>query len=174
MPHVTAIRAFNEKAKAQGWPFVVALADAFDSAELAAALLLWRDKASGRAMPGRADMTARAMKPWLTHMSLIERVEAKRYRVRLHGTALARYSGDGTGKFLEEVVLGGRVAGYTALYDLLHKVMVPLRVVSHYQAPEIAYLTGESLIAPLSAPGATAPFILSITYAKPRMELAGA
>ena len=87
---------------------------------LNAALALWQDKAAGRAIPARADMTARAMKPFLTQMSLLEQVTVDgvpRYRVRLHGSALARYSGDSTGKFLEDVVHADRVDSYRALYD---------------------------------------------------------
>ena len=170
------LKAFNDRAKAAGWPFQCSLADGFERPQLAAALALWREKAAGRAMPQRADLTARAMKPFLTQMSLIERVLAdgrQRYRLRIHGTALARYSVDGTGKFLDEVVLGDRIHGYIALYDTLLEVGVPLRVVSNYQAPEIDYLTGETLLAPLSIAGSDTPLILSVTYAKPRTEIAG-
>jgi hypothetical protein len=170
------IQAFNNRASALGWPFQCGLAGDFAHPPLNAALALWRDKAAGRAMPARADMTARAMKPFLTQMSLLEQVAvdgAPRYRVRLHGSALARYSGDSTGKFLEDVVHADRVDGYRALYDTMLTLRAPLRVVSHYQAPEIDYLTGESLIAPLSVPGNDTPLVLSVTYAKPRAEIVG-
>jgi hypothetical protein len=167
------LQAFNDRAKAAGWPFQCGPALGFQHAELADAASLWREKAGGRLMPGRADMTARAMKPYLTQMSLLERVVAggrQRYRVRLHGSALARYSGDSTGKFLEDVVHPDRVDGYRSLYDTMLALAAPLRVVSHYQAPEIDYLTGESLVAPLAVPGTNTPLILSVTYARPRTE----
>ena len=170
------LKAFNDRAKAAGWPFRCSPAEGFERPQLAAALALWQEKAAGRAMPQRADLTARAMKPFLTQMSLLERVLAdgrQRYRLRIHGTALARYSIDGTGKFLEEVVLGDRIHGYIALYDTLIEARVPLRVVSNYQAPEIDYLTGETLLAPLSVPASGTPLILSVTYAKPRNDIAG-
>ena len=172
----TVLKVFNARAKGAGWPFHCSLADGFERPQLAAALALWREKAAGRPMPERADLTARAMKPFLTQMSLLERVlegGRQRYRLRIHGTALARYSIDGTGKFLEEVVLGDRIHGYIALYDTLIEARVPLRVVSNYQAPEIDYLTGETLLAPLSASASGTPLILSVTYAKPRTEIAG-
>ncbi len=170
------LKAFNERAKASGWPFQCHPAGGFERAELNKALELWREKAGGRPMPARADMTARAMKPFLTNMSLLERIEvggALRYRVRLHGSALARYSGDSTGKFLEDVVQAERFDGYRSLYDALLAHGAPLRVVSQYQAPEIEYLTGETLLAPLAVPAAATPLILSVTYAKPRIEVAG-
>jgi hypothetical protein len=171
--HREALNALNERAKAAGWTFVCGPAEAFEHAPLAAALALWQDKAAGRAMPARADMTARAMKSFMPHMSLLERVSdngKERYRVRLHGSALARYSGDATGKWLEEVVGAERIGSYVGIYDTLLELRVPLRVISRYQAPELDYLDGESFIAPLSVPASATPIILSVTYAKPRVD----
>ena len=170
------LQAFNGRAKAAGWPFHCTPAGGFERPQLEAALALWREKADGRAMPARADLTARAMKPFLTQMSLLERIAVDgvlRYRIRLHGSALARYSGDNTGKFLEDAVDAVRIEGYRALYDTMLAFGAPLRVVSNYQAPEIDYLTGETLLAPLSAPASDTPLILSVTYAKARTEFAG-
>lgn len=170
------LKAFNDRAKAAGWPFQCSLAEGFERPQLAVALALWQEKAAGRAMPQRADLTARAMKPFLTQMSLLERIAVDgqpRYRLRIHGSALARYCIDGTGKFLEDIVFGERIHGYRALYDTLLEVRVPLRVVSNYQAPEIDYLTGETLLAPLSVTASDTPLILSVTYAKPRNDIAG-
>jgi hypothetical protein len=163
--------ALNARAEAAGWTFVCGPARDFEHAALARALAVWREKAAGRPMPLRADMTARVMKPFLTNMSLLERVEVEggqRYRVRLHGSTLARYSGDSTGKFLEDFVAPERLGGYLGIYDAVLQLRVPLRVVSHYQAPEIDYLTGESLVAPLAVAGSATPLVLSVTYAKAR------
>ena len=155
---------FTVRARAKGWPFACFAAEGFERPELAAATALWHDKAKGRAMPDRADMTARVMKPFLPQMTLLERLGG-RYRVRLHGSALARYAGDSTGQFVDDFVRDGRSAGYVALYDFVLELGRPVRVVTHYQIPQISYLVGESLVAPLSGPQ---PLILSITYAKPR------
>ena len=171
---LAAIRAFNSRARAHQWQFTCFAAGGFERNELSAALAMWQDKAGERPMPARSDLTARVMKPWMTQMSLLERVqtpEGSRYRVRLHGSSLTRYGGDGTGRFLDEVVAGGRAEAYGAVYDLVLDVLAPLRVLSNYQAPDISYLVGESLVAPLSRLGGT-PLILSVTYAKPRAELA--
>ncbi|MBS0470211.1 MAG: PAS domain-containing protein [Proteobacteria bacterium] len=167
------LQAYNETSLARGWPFRCEPAENFVRPDLNDALAIWTKAAAGRPMPARADMTARLMKAFLPNMSLIEQIatdQGARYRVRLHGSTLARYSGDSTGKFLEDVVHDGRVDGYRALYDCFIAWRAPLRVISQYQAPEIAYLVGETLLAPLSVPASAMPLILSVTYTKPRIE----
>ena len=171
--HQKALNALNARAKAAGWTFLVGMAEGFEHPPLAAAAALWREKANGRPMPARSDMTARAMKPFMAQMSLLERLNDNgrdRYRVRLHGSALARYSGDATGKWLEEVVGAERIGSYLGIYDTVLALGIPLRVVSRYQAPELDYLDGESFVAPLSVPTSATPIILSVTYAKPRTD----
>jgi hypothetical protein len=166
-----AIDAFNANASAHDWPFFAAPAEGFARSELAAALALWREKAGGRAMPDRADMTARAMKPFMANMSLLQAVTVDgrpNYRIRLHGRVLASYSGDHTGQLLDQAVHDDRFAGYASVYDLVVLTRMPLRVTTSYRAPEISYLTGESLITPLAVPGSSIPMILSVTYAGPR------
>lgn len=170
--HSDAIQAFNNRAKAAGWTFSCGPAQDFRRKELVAAHALWREKSNGRVMPNRADLTARAMKPFMPNMTLLERVSVDgkpQYRVRLHGSALARY-GDSTGKWLTEVVAPERIGAYSGIYDTVLELLVPLRVVSHYQAPEIDYLVGESLVAPLAVPDSETPLILSVTYAEPRAQ----
>lgn len=167
------LKAFNERAKALGWTFTCGPARGFDHPALSAALALWREKAKGRTMPARADMTARAMKPYMPHMSLIERVgtgKSARYRVRLHGTALASYAGDKTGQFLEDLLPAHLVGSYSSVYDTVLELLEPIRLVRDFQAPEIDYLAGESLIAPLSMSTSVkgTPLILSITFVAPR------
>lgn len=165
------MKAFNERAKASGWTFSCGPATGFDHPALSAALALWREKAKGRAMPARSDMTARLMKAYMPHMSILEKVttaKGPRYRVRLHGTALASYAGDLTGKFLDEIIPPSLVGSYTSVYDTVLELLEPVRLVRDYQVPELDYLAGESLIVPLSAPGKPTPLILSITYVEPR------
>ena len=168
---IDPLKAFNERAKASGWTFSCGPATGFENPALAGALALWREKAKGRTMPARSDMTARLMKPYMPHMSLLEKVgtpKGPRYRVRLHGTALASYAGDLTGKFLDEMIPPSLIGSYTDVYDTVLELLEPMRVVRDFQVPELDYLAGESLIAPLSAPGKTTPLILSITYVMPK------
>ncbi len=171
---LAAIRAFNTRARARHWAFTCFAAGGFERAELNAAFEAWQIKTGGRRMPARQDITARLAKAWMPNMSILERSvegEASRYRVRLHGSALTRYGGDGTGRYLDEFVHEGRIHSYVAVYDLVLDHLAPLRVVSRYQAPDISYLIGESFVAPLSRPDGS-PLVLSVTYTKPRTELA--
>ena len=166
------IAAFNERAQSAGWTFTCGPAQGFEHQQLAGALALWRKKAAGRRMPERSDMTARDMKAFLSHMSLIERVGNSRsatYRVRLHGSTLASYGGDMTGRFLEQVVPEQFVGCYAGIYDVVLELLAPVRVTSQFQAPRVDYLDGESLVAPLSVHGKDTPLILSVTYAEPRV-----
>jgi len=169
------MQAFNERARAAGWTFTCLPPSGFEHPELASALALWREAAGNRAMPQRADMTARAMKAYLAHVSLIERVGAgknARYRLRLHGTASTHYVGDKTGLFLDEFVPADIVGCYAGVYDTVLELRTPIRVECSYQAPEVDYLVGETLVAPLSVPDSDTPVILSVTFAEPRAKAA--
>ena len=164
--------AFNQRAKALGWTFTCCPAGDFQRVELNDALALWRRKAGDRPMPERSDLTARDMKRFITNMSLLERVQtpgAARYRVRLHGTMLVRYSGDKTGQFLDDFVPRHLVGSYSGVYDAALQLLAPLRLISKFQAPEVDHLEGESLIAPLSTSNEKTPLILSITYVERRL-----
>ena len=168
------IKVFNERARASGWTFTCGPATGFVHPALNSAVTLWRGLAKGRAMPTRADLTARVMKDYMPHMSILERVgtaKAARYRVRLHGTASASYTGDKTGQFLDEIVPAHLLSSYTSVYDTVLELQQPLRLVRDFQMPEIDYLAGESLVAPISRPAASTPLILSITYVEPRSAL---
>lgn len=168
------IKVFNERAKASGWTFTCGPATGFEHPALNSAAALWREKARGREMPARSDLTARVMKAYMPHMSILERVgtgKAARYRVRLHGTASASYAGDKTGQFLDDIVPAHLLGSYTSVYDTVLELQQPLRLLRDFQAPDIDYLAGESLIAPLSMPGTGTPLILSITYVEPRSAL---
>jgi hypothetical protein len=168
------IKVFNERAKAAGWTFTCGPATGFEHPALNGAVALWREKAKGRAMPMRADLTARVMKAYMPHMSILERAgtgKTGRYRVRLHGTALASYAGDKTGQYLDDIVPAHLLSSYASVYDTVLELLQPLRLVRDFQAPDLDYLAGESLVAPISRPATSTPLILSITYVEPRSAL---
>ena len=91
---LAALNALNARAKAAGWGIAASPPKGFEHPRLNDVCALWHDKATRRDMPARADMTARAMKPFMPQMTLIERARDSgkaRYRIRLHGSVLARY-----------------------------------------------------------------------------------
>lgn len=159
--------SFNAKADEQDWACRCDPSLDFIRGELTAVAALWRDKAGERLMPARSDLDARSLKPFLPHMTLLERVPAdagRRYRVRLHGTALTRYNGDSTGRFVEDMVSGELGEAYTAVYDLILSQRRPMRVLWDYQIPAISYLKGETFIAPLSGKDGVSNILFSVTY----------
>jgi hypothetical protein len=161
---------FNTAAAQRGWAGLCYSDLAFERCELAAVAALWHAKAEGRAIPPRSDFDARVLKPYLTNMTILERVAdaagQRRFRARLHGTGLARFAGDSTGRFLEEQIPGLLCEGYHALYSFVLDEARPARVLWDYQIPAISYLKGESFVAPLSARDGSASLLLSVTYTR--------
>ena len=83
------------------------------------AYLYWRDKAAGRAMPGRADIDPIEIPKLLPDVMLVERLDEGRYRYRLIGTENTRAHGvNATGRYLDEVLPGPDYAAHVLkLYD---------------------------------------------------------
>jgi hypothetical protein len=79
----------------------------------------WYEKASGRAMPSRADIDPTEIPRLLPDVMLVERHSDGRYRYRLIGTENARAHGvNATGRFLDEVLPGPEYRAHVlALYD---------------------------------------------------------
>jgi hypothetical protein len=177
MAQSPSFAAFNQAAADSGWASRCFSDLAFSRCELAAVAALWHAKADGRAMPARSDLDARLLKPYLTNMTILERVTddagRKRFRPRLHGTGLTHFAGDGTGRFIEDQIPAADVEGYRALYSFLLDEGVPARVVWDYQLPAISYLKGESFVAPLRANDGSASLLLSVTYTQAKEVLAG-
>ena len=91
----------------------------FTDARLEAALLYWRRKAIGRAMPSRADIDPVEIPKLLPDVMLVERHQDGRYRYRLIGTENTAAQGiNATGRFLDEVLPGPDYAAHVlGLYD---------------------------------------------------------
>ncbi len=169
---IDAARDLDRKAKLEGWPFHCDAALEFERAELNAVRDLWRSFAVGKPAPSRADFDARTLKPYLKNILIIERVfsgpERWRYRTRLTGTTVAEILGNSTGKFLEEQVPLELVPRWAATYDAILGSGQPLRLVADFELPQLAFLRGEALIAPLTDRDGELTLILSCAYFKPR------
>jgi len=170
MPTPDPVKTFNARAEKNGWACTIDPTLSFTRSKLAMVSKLWRDRAGPSRIPARADFDARSLKPVLPNITLLERVQG-RYRLRLHGTALTRYAGDHTGRFIEDMIPSGLAEGYVALYDFVLREERPLRVLWDYQMPEIAYLQGESFVAPLRAKDDRTTIVLSVTYTEAKAHL---
>ena len=122
-----------------------------------------------RVLAERADFTARILAKHLSHLTFVERVETagkeRRYRFRLFGSALAQYTGDWTGKFLDESVPAHFQPSWFATYDAVIAARVPLRFVSRFRAEHLHHIQAETLIAPLGDNSGTANgLLISVVY----------
>ena len=166
------IARLKKRVKESGWAVIVDETMSFDQPDLARLLELWRSKRDAiGALPRREDFGIRLLKPFLKHVSVLERVPApcgSRYRVRLQGTMLAHFFGDQTGKMLEDAVPPQLVERWTGVYDAVLEARRPLRMLGTYDTESMNYLVGEALAIPLGNGDAPPGSILSAAYFTPR------
>jgi hypothetical protein len=146
------VEAFNAQARASGWPGFCDPMLAFDQAELADFIAVWRAGAVAGAVPARAIMTARAIGKNLPKLLLFERVEAeeaRRYRIRLTGTAIANILQEFTGRYIDDAIPAHLQPRWHAFIDLVLATQSPLRFVSRVDFQEKTFLTAEIAAVPL-------------------------
>jgi len=169
---IDAAWELDRKAKLEGWPFRCDATLEFERPALNELRDLWRSLAAGKTAPSRTDFDARTLKPFLRNVMIIERVftdpENWRYRIRLAGTSLAEMTGDPTGKFLEEQLPLELVPRWTSTYDAALDGGKPLRLVAEFELPQLEYLRGEALLAPLADNEGKLTLILGCIYFQPK------
>lgn len=166
----------NATSLKQGWSMRSDTALHFDAPELNALRDVWSEKSRlAGGLPSRADFDARALKPFLRHVSIVERAvnPAGRpsYRFRFYGGALAQRFGEQTGQFIEMSIPLDRLPRWIAAYDAVLEGGVPMRFLSYFEIPRISYLNGESFSAPLANGGRKPNTILAATYFTPKVAL---
>ena len=160
---------FNARARREGWPTASDDRLVFDNPRLNDLVGVWQAVRGSRSLPLRADFTARALVRHLRDVAFAECVRepgtARRLRFGYYGSGLARYSGDCTGKFHDEVIPAQFITSWYASFDLVLELAAPLRFVSQIRAFNLEYMTAESLVAPLGdANGVPCGFLVSATY----------
>ncbi|MBL6940410.1 MAG: hypothetical protein ISS15_19130 [Alphaproteobacteria bacterium] len=145
----------------------------FEAPELNALRDIYLAKAGAAGgLPSRADFGARTLKPFLRHISIVERApnNAGRmsYRYRYYGSALAQRFGEQTGMFIEMSIPHDRLPRWIAAYDAVLEAQGPMRFLSHFEIPHVSYLNGESFSAPLANEGRKPNTILACTYFTPK------
>ena len=145
----------------------------FDCPELNALRDVWNEKAKAAGgLPSRADFDARALKPFLRHVSIVERATHPSgrgsYRYRFYGSALAQRFGEQTGQFIELSIPPERLKRWIAGYDAVLEGGVPMRFLSYFEIPRVSYLNGESFSAPLANGDRKPTTVLAATYFSPK------
>jgi hypothetical protein len=169
------IARLKDKIKIAGWGITVDETMSFVKPELAILFDVWRAKVDGmKALPRREDLDIRLLKPFLRHVSVVERFAGASgksgYRIRLQGSFLVEHFGDQTGKTLDEAVPGDLAERWGAVYDAVLDARRPLRVRGTYEQEQMDYLVGESLNVPLGNGDAPPVSVMSVTYYTPRYK----
>ena len=149
----------------------------FDAPELNALRKVWDEKArSAGGLPSREDFDARTLKPFLRHISIVERAThssgRQSFRYRFYGSELTQRFGEQTGQFLEMSIPLDRLTRWIKAYEAVLDAGRPMRFLSYFEIPRVAYLNGESFSAPLSNGGRKPNTILACTYFTPKVALA--
>jgi len=161
------VEEFNARAAREQWHTHCDEKLIFDSPKLAQLRDIWNMVRGARQMPRREDFTARILGRHLQNLTFVERVEENdgcRYRFRMFGSGLARFIGDSTGKFLDEVVPPHFADSWFATYDLAIDTRKPLRFVSRFRAAELEHVMAECLVAPLAGDGKPWGLLVSVVY----------
>jgi hypothetical protein len=170
------VAALNARAAAMHWGMRCDDGLDFVRPELRALSALWQEKARATGWPSRADFDARSLKPFLPHVSIVERVTGEdgawRYRYRLVGTAMVRLFGEVTGRFLDESLPAPFLERWTLGYDTVLARGAPVRFVSKFELPQVNWLDGESFSAALSNGAEPPNLILGALYVTPRQQKA--
>jgi len=145
----------------------------FDAPELNAMRDVWTEKAKAAGgLPPRDAFDARTLKPFLRHVSIVERAMHPSgwpsYRYRFYGSALAQRFGEQTGQFIEMSIPPDRLKRWIAGYDAVLEGGTPMRFLSYFEIPRVSYLNGESFSAPLSNGVKKPTMILACTYFTPK------
>ena len=169
------IARLKDKIERSGWGTSVDETMSFVQPELVSIYGLWRARADlAGALPRREDLDLRSLKPYLEHLSVVERVEVapgkSAYRLRLQGSFLGEVFGHHTGKLLGEVVSSELAERWTTIYDALLEMKRPLRLQGTYRQETMEHLIAESLAVPLGNGDAPPVSVLAATYYRSRYK----
>lgn len=111
----------------------------------------WQGKRGERHMPRRKDIDPLDIPRLLPHLQLIERMDEKRFRFRLTGTAIEDvYGYDMTGKFVDEVFPPARRIIAEQHYALVYERRRPIFIRNRYTNIRTVEFVATRLILPLS------------------------
>ena len=166
---ISAAQMLNARAAREGWTLRCDDSLAFADARLTDLAQIWHAVRGTRDLPRRADFTARALARQLRDIAFLDCLPQPGaphcYRFGFHGSGLARYTGDWTGKFLDEIVPLRHLAVWQLAYDTGLAHGAPLRIVSRITAFGLDYMNAECFVAPLGdADGTPCGLLSSVSY----------
>ena len=166
--------AVNWRAQDERWSLRCDSMLNFDRPELNTIRDIWRARASEQSVPARGDLDARTLKPFLRHISIVERVpdgaRRWRYRKRLSATATTEIVGETMGRFLDEFALPGVLSQWICVLDVVLCAKVPLRTFGPSLDPALPHLSLECFVAPLKDAQGEATLVLVCTYVESRLR----
>jgi hypothetical protein len=167
---------YNARAQALGWPAVCEDMAEFDHPSLVGLNEVWMiESAQASGIPPRAAFDMRKLKPFLPHLSIIERIDfgrAHRYRFRLFGSEMVVTFGEATGRYLDELVPADHLPSWLAAFDSVLDQGAPLRFLTEYRLPNLEHLKGENFTAPMLDERGERRFILAATYVSHKVNTA--
>ena len=142
--------------------------DGTESPLIRQAYQYWSSKRRGRFAPSRADIDPAEMTDFLAHVVLID-VEhsTRRYRIRLIGTAFAeQYGEEVTGRYLDELDLGGAMKSILAAHDQVVATREPVYTkTTSYKKADGRIIRFERIALPLSSDGENDNVVMSCLIA---------
>jgi hypothetical protein len=160
---IAAAKAFNENAIQKNWKQFCDPTLAFTDECYTQLLALWREKAGTRPMPSRSQMTARDLKDFLRHISLVQREEENgvaHYRWRLIGTSVTQIVGHHTGKLFEDSVPPEHLSRWMQACNMILESGQPWRFLGQVQIHDREYLRAEHLYLPLADDNDVPSFVM--------------
>ena len=141
----------------------------FARPELQALVALWEAKRVERIAPERADFSPFVLRPYLPRVLIYEILRNKtayRFRIRLYGTLISKYSGrDPTGKFVDEIMTEQAYADFNRGLSWATDNAKPLRATGSYHFVDRSFVQFESVTLPLTIEGSgEIEQLLNITY----------
>jgi len=164
-----AAEEFNRFAERMAAPARCDPTLSFDTPALAQVASVWREKAAGRDMPLRRDMGARALKPFLPNVVVLDVVETggqRRYLIRLMGTSIAEVLGEHTGKFLDETIISPFRERWSAAMDATVSAGSPIRLSGRVDYGGHDYLAMEMVLAPVAQCDDSSAAIVGVAYTR--------
>ena len=170
---VSAAQMLNARAAREGWRMRCDDNLAFADARLTDLAQIWNAVRGAKELPRRADFSARALARQLRDIAFLDCLPQPSaphcYRFGFYGSGLARYSGDCTGKFLDEIIAPQFLTAWVVAYDAALTHCAPLRIVSRITAFGLDYMDAECFVAPLGDANGTPCGLLSSVSYTPRV-----